>query len=446
MLAAAPRLAWYRSHQPILPPDAYGYLNVAREWRGERAPAGGWDDRSQLPWDNQATRTPGYPLFLNLVFAATGHSPTPEAALVVPRRILVPGTEAREHHFQHLQTDENVRAVQAVQHVLAVGATAVAFFTVVLWSGSVLAGIVGSLVAIGWNPVWIVTYEPSVMGEVLSGVLLVVAVWLVSFQPASRIREHAAAGACGLAVVVRPAMLFASLPILVYLVWRRRHDALAAVSILVAPALVMALLLANNGLRYGYWGVASVAGATLFSHMSEHPEGLRDPVRAPAEQFRGDVFGGQPLQHVLSVEGHRRFLDAAREINAAALWFIVDHPKWYFASVAGAMADFFSPPLQLVPGDLNVVRSRFPLAWHALSACAALLVLIGFGALLVRVPAAAKLGPVVFLVSGIGTSVMARTENRRFAAPLVPLVLMSGVTVLHHMSQRVVGRQPVHPR
>jgi hypothetical protein len=192
--------------------------------------------------------------------------------------------------------------------------------------------------------------------------------------------------------------------------------------------------------------VASVAGATLLSHASEHPEGLRDPVREPAEQFRGDVFGGQPLQHVLSVEGHRPFLDAAREINAAALWFIVDHPRWYFASVAGAMADFFSPPLQLVPGDLNEVRSRFPTVWHALSACAALLVLAGFGALVVRVPAAAKLGPAVFLVSGIGTALMAHTENRRFAAPLVPLVLMSGVTVLHLVSQRVVGRPPVPPR
>jgi hypothetical protein len=41
---------------------------------------------------------------------------------------------------------------------------------------------------------------------------------------------------------------------------------------------------------------------------------------------------------------------------------------------------------------------------------------------------------------------MAHTENRRFAAPLVPLVLMSGVTVLHLVSQRVVGRPPVPPR
>ena len=446
MLAAAPRFAWYLSHQPDLPPDSYGYLNVAREWRGERAPAGAWDDRSQLPWDNQATRTPGYALFLDLVFAASGHSPTPEAALVAPRRILVPGTDVREHHFKHLQTDENVRAVQAAQHILAVAATGIAFLTVILWNGSALAGVVGSLVAIGWNPVWIVTYEPSVMGEILSGALLVVAVWLVSIRPASVVREHVAAATCGLAVIVRPAMLFASLPILAYLVWRRRHDPLAASSVLVAPAFVLALLFANNGLRYGYWGVTSVAGATLLSHASEHPEGLRDPVRQPAEQFRGDVFGGQPLQYVLSVKGHRRYLDATGEINRAALWFIVDHPRWYFASVASAVADFFSPPLQLVPGSVNVVRNRFPLVWHALSACAVLLMLAGFAALLVRVPAPAKLGPAVFLVSAIGTALMANTENGRFAAPLVPLVLMSGVTVLHQVSQRSVGRQPADPR
>ncbi len=37
LLAALPRFAWYRTHQPELPPDTFGYLNVAREWRGARA-------------------------------------------------------------------------------------------------------------------------------------------------------------------------------------------------------------------------------------------------------------------------------------------------------------------------------------------------------------------------------------------------------------------------
>ena len=109
---------WSVEHHAILPSMRHGGGGVfvdqgARreavqgEWRGERAPAGAWDDRSQLPWDNQATRTPGYALFLNLVFAASGHSPTPEAALVAPRRVLGSGTDARDHHLRHLQTDEN---------------------------------------------------------------------------------------------------------------------------------------------------------------------------------------------------------------------------------------------------------------------------------------------------------------------------------------------------
>ena len=189
-LAAVPRIVWYRSHQPDLPPDSYGYLNVAREWRGERAPLRGWDDRSQLPWDNQAARTPGYPLFLNLVFALASHSPSPESALVEPRRLLVPGTPVRERHFRHLQADENVRAVQAAQHVLGVAATGLAYLTMLLWTTNTLASVVGALAAVGWNPVWIMTYEPSLMGEILSGVLLLLLVWLVSQPRLSVIRDR----------------------------------------------------------------------------------------------------------------------------------------------------------------------------------------------------------------------------------------------------------------
>ena len=84
VLAVLPRVAWYLRHQPVLPPDAYSYLNVAREWRREPAPDYEWDDRAQLPAGNDAARTPGYPLFLDLVFALSGHSPTNEAALEGP--------------------------------------------------------------------------------------------------------------------------------------------------------------------------------------------------------------------------------------------------------------------------------------------------------------------------------------------------------------------------
>ena len=48
---------------------------------------------------------------------------------------------------------------------------------------------------------------------------------------------------------------------------------------------------------------------------------------------------------------------------------------------------------------------------------------------------------VVFLLSAIGTSLMAHTENRRFAAPIVPLVMMSGVTALDSIRRRARGAQ-----
>src|SRR5262249_47783781 len=136
LLAGVPRIAWYRTHQPELPPDTYSYLNVAREWRGEHAPLGVWDDRAHMPWDNMGARTPTYPLFLDLIFWAAGRSATPSSALVEPRRLLMNGgspSQARANHLRHLETDENVKAVQAVQHGLGVLATAVAFLTMVAW-------------------------------------------------------------------------------------------------------------------------------------------------------------------------------------------------------------------------------------------------------------------------------------------------------------------------
>jgi hypothetical protein len=57
--------------------------------------------------------------------------------------------------------------------------------------------------------------------------------------------------------------------------------------------------------------------------------------------------------------------------------------------------------------------------------------LAGFGAWFIRVPSPVKLGPAVFLIFAVGTSLLANTENRRFAAPVMPILLMSGIAVLY---------------
>jgi hypothetical protein len=135
------------------------------------------------------------------------------------------------------------------------------------------------------------------------------------------------------------------------------------------------------------------------------------------------------------VEDRRPYLESAREVERAAFAYILDHPRWYIASVTEAVISFFSPPLRLIPGDLNVVRQRFPMLWLAVSGCGVLLALAGFAALLMRVPDVVKLGPVIFVCSAIGTGVLAHTENPRFAAPIVPVLLMSGVAMLHFGSR-----------
>ena len=131
------------------------------------------------------------------------------------------------------------------------------------------------------------------------------------------IRDHLAAAICGVAVVVRPAMVFSVLALLAILAWRRRQHDARALAVFAAPALLVVLLVANNGLRYGYWGISSITGVTLLSHASRHPEGLREPFTHLAARIRGNQFGGQVLLYARYVEDARPYLEASREIDRA---------------------------------------------------------------------------------------------------------------------------------
>ena len=438
LLAAAPRAAWYRGHQPELPPDTYGYLDVAREWRGHRAPDGTWDDRSQLPSNNLAARTPGYPLFLDLVFAATGFARTPSASLANVRPVLPTdvGASARANHLRHFETDENVRAVQAAQHTLGATASALVFDTVSAWGATPTVAVLASLAAIAWNPVWIMTLETTILGETVAGVLLIAATWLASTR--RQFGADVAVAVLGaLAVLVRPAMAFAAVPTIAYVTYRQRAHAFGA-PVVLAAAVVVALLVVNNGVRYGYWGVSSLGGTTFLSHANDHAADLRPPVRDAARRFHPYLAGGSALQYAMATEGGRPFLEVSRDLDRAAIGYVIDHPLWYLRSVAEAVVDFFSPPFRYIGGDHNVLRQHFPAAWAAISVCAMALLVVGVVAVATNVPVTAKLGPAAFLVSAVGTSLLAHTENRRFAAPLVPLVLASGMFLLQRFTRSLM--------
>ena len=90
-----------------------------------------------------------------------------------------------------------------------------------------------------------------------------------------------------------------------------------------------------------------------------------------------------------------------------------------------------------MPGAWNRVQQRWPLAWLVVSGASTLVLLAGVLALALPVPTGVKLGPMVFLVTAAGLSMAANTENKRFAAPVVPLALMSGVAVLTEAPRRI---------
>src|SRR6185295_14092840 len=153
---------------------------------------------------------PGYPLFLNLVFALAGHSPSPEEAIQRAARQHVPPAP---RHLQHLATDENVRAVQAAQVLLGILSTGFVYATVFFWTGSALAATAGSLIIVGWNPIWIVMFEPALLTEVPSASVMIVTMWLVARNTGRARHEVPISILCGLAVLLRPAMIFAVVPI-----------------------------------------------------------------------------------------------------------------------------------------------------------------------------------------------------------------------------------------
>jgi hypothetical protein len=124
-LALLARAATYARVPPRLNPDAFSYLNVARQLRGVAVPRT-WDELANLPRHNEAARTPGYPLFLELVFRLDGYRPTPEWFLESMAR----QRRFEAFHFEFLGRTENLRAVQLAQHALRLAATALAYAVV----------------------------------------------------------------------------------------------------------------------------------------------------------------------------------------------------------------------------------------------------------------------------------------------------------------------------
>src|SRR2546423_1451838 len=80
--------------------------------------------------------------------------------------------------------------------------------------------------------------------------LLLAIMWMVSRDRATTRQDLIISMTCGAAVLVRPPMIFAVAPILVFLVWTRRGTVKRRAAILVPALGLVAALVVFNGLRY----------------------------------------------------------------------------------------------------------------------------------------------------------------------------------------------------
>lgn len=457
LCASLARIAAYQVSSTWAGPDTFSYLNVARQLRGHFTPDG-WDLIARLPRNDQGARTPGYPLFLNLIFRLDGHNPTDMTALRGP-------PELDEWHRRFLDTEENLRAVHRGQHVLGILASLLAYGIVHRWTRRPWLAAVTALAVVGLRPAWIFVYEPWVVTEILAATLLLACLWLVTLAEENQ-RDWrwplAAATLAGLLVLVRPAFLPLPLLVVFGLIAIRTQKRLRAFLLLSIPCLlIIGGWMIRNGLTHRFWGVSSVQGVTMISHFKHDPASFDHPVvRSVAEESQGNRFLGLHIANALLSRSGLTFPEADKLLLQQTWRAAARTPHQFANSYLDALARAFYPAeLAEYTTELRshvlrigtlarVIHPRFPrfvkiilgLLWLAVMLASVLV-------LLVRAPIAARLATAAALVSAVSVAVAANTENTRHAFPTQTAMLLTPAVLVEYSLRRraALGRERASP-
>ncbi len=435
IFAAVVRIIWFAKDTTELSPDGLAYLNLAREIRGVPLPAD-WDPAAWLPRNNQGAKPPGYPLFLNLVFWLAGHGPSPQA---VVERLEARGVDA--WHLGFIRMEENLRAVQAAQHVLGLLATWLAYATVLRWTGRPWLAAVTAGAAVGLRPSWVAMFEPTILTEALAGTLLLACVWSMTLADQKLGWGWAllASGLGGASVFVRPALIMVPPSVILGVLWMDRRRWLARASLLcLPPVLLIGGLVVSNGITYGYWGLSGSAGLNLTSHFRSHPEAFDDlRIRKLAQEFRDDRGVGIRIVHVLVTHHGLSLPEASALLARQSLGAAFRHPGVYLGSALGGFGEFWSSTEVLLVGREGGLLSRLPRPlWRGYLAVYGLAGGVGLLALLLNAPRAMRVSIGMVLVSAIAISLNARGENIRYAFPFQALLLISAAVLLDRALRR----------
>jgi hypothetical protein len=428
-------------------PDTASYLNLARQLRGIPLESS-WDFVANLPRDDQGARTPGYPILLDLVFWADRYAPSPRWMIERASQYKI---NAFNLHF--MQTEENLRAVQLVQVMSGLLATWLTYATTLRWTGRRSLAAVTALVAVAVRPSWAVVYEPWLVSEATAALVVLLWVWTMTRAEQDRERRAwwlvVASVLSAAAVLVRPAMIVMPVLFAAGALWMSDDRRLHRVALLCLPcALLLGGWIARNAIRYGAPAVSTELGVTILSHFSSHPEALNDTrVRSAAAGHRGDPMAGLWIARTLMIEDGLSFPAASHLLTQQTFRAAIHHPIWYLTSVSGALSEFMRPTETMItPGDVpgfskltRMIDERLPrVAWRGYLSAYFAIGLLGLVSLFMRTPVSTRIAVLVVVLSAIVTSLLAHTENGRFAFPCETLSLMSAAVVV----ARVVARRP----
>jgi hypothetical protein len=430
-------------------PDTASYLNLARQLRGISL-ASSWDFVANLPRDDQGARTPGYPILLDIVFWADRYVPSPRWMIARASQYKIDAFNLR-----FMQTEENLRAVQLVQFLFGLLATWLTYATTLRWTRRRSLAAVTALVAVAVRPSWAVVYEPWLVSEATAA--LVVLLWVWTMTRAEQDRERplwlvAASVLSAAAVLVRPAMIVMPVLFAAGALWMSDDRRLHRVALLCLPcALLLGGWIARNAIRYGSPAVSTELGVTILSHFSSHPEALGDArVRSAAARHRGDPMAGLWIARTLMIDDGLSFPAASHLLTQQTFRAAIHHPIWYLASVSGALGEFMRPTETMItPGDVpgfskltRMIDERLPrVVWRGYLSAYFAIGLLGFVSLFMRTSVSTRIAVLVVVLSAVVTSLLAHTENGRFAFPCETLSLMSAAVVV----ERVVARRSRRP-
>ena len=428
IIALTIRVWIFLNRSPIISCDSFVYLNIARLLRGENvAPI--MDNIANIP-RNEILGRPVYPLFLNLSFIIAKWSPTPNNVL---KQLKEQEPRLNDNwHLKFLTTKENLKSVQALQHLLGLIATALVFLLLWEWTKIGWLAALGSLIAVGcrWRLGWL-GFERCILTETLAAFLFLSTVYFLNqthkYRWSLMWMVITLITSCLLALT-RPNFLFLPPLLLFYFIWHLseqftqlhwlRKGVIAFISIIVAV-----------GCWKTYYAISAY-------HFALVPEAFEDPIlrQTLKEHLARNPNDRDAIYYIIPalmkkwntswVETHKRLKIETRKA-------LQNRPDVFLKSTIKGLGDYFT-----YGGFSGEVKWRTLRGIMALSLI--FLNILGLFVLLFQnSPSTLKFALFITLLNALACSIVigVNAGQSRYSFPTETILNLSGIWVVWHLTQ-----------